>query len=252
MKRWFPYKGRTRYGASSGVNESWVVRCEAIGKGNETHNYIIANEWIAANLGQFLRLPVPPFALLRKKAHSTWMFASFSFEGDTSPGDVQARECYREHPELCAGILVFDILIANCDRHRGNVKVDHPQKPTSVHIIDHDRALFYVLPGEGVQRLRAIEDRLGVTGGSVTGNNRHIFLDVVDDAKHLEKWTQRIRDVPQWFIEEICEDVVGAGVKRREIEAVKQFLIDRRTKIGSLLADNKSEFSGITTWPLLL
>ena len=252
MKPWFPYRSRTRYTASSGINESWIVRCEAIGKTNEDHTYLMANEWIAANLAHFLRLPVPPFSLLRKRSRSTAMFASYSFEGDTTPSDVRPEECFREFPDLCTGILVFDVFIANCDRHCGNVKVDRPGHPRRIYIIDHDHALFYVLPGEGVERLRSLDGRLGITGGSVTGQNRHIFLDVIDTTEHLGKWIDRVGDIRKWFIEDVCEAIVGIGVRRREINEVKRFLIERTQSIGSLISQHRTEFPRISDWPLIL
>lgn len=251
MQRWFPYVSRTRY-SSEGVNEAWIVRCEAVGKTTADHPYIIANEWISANIAQFLRLPVPPFSLMRKRDRRTAMFASYSFEGDTTPGDVRPFECFREHPHLCSGILAFDILIANCDRHRGNVKVDNPPRPRRVHIIDHDRALLYVYPGEGISRLRSLVDRLGITGGSVSRQSRHIFLDVVDTAEHFAEWASRIRDIPKWFLRDVCSDVQGIGVRKRELAEVVAFLTERRDRLGSLILANKHEFPSISDWPLVL
>lgn len=250
MKPWFPFRSRTRY-KSEGTNEAWIISCEAIGKTNNDHRYMIANEWIAANIAQFLRLPIPPFALLRKSP-ATAMFASYSFEGDTLPNDVRPAECVREHPDLCAGILVFDILIANCDRHRGNIKVDNPNRPKRVYIIDHDHAIFYVLPDEGIKRLRSLKGRLGISAGSVSGQHRHIFLDELRTAEHFAKWAARVKDIPAWFIDEVCDEVKKIGLNAKEVAEVKQFFLERRKDIGSLILDNKNEFQQIRYWPLFI
>ncbi len=252
MKPWYPYVSRTRNKASDGVNESWIVRCEAIGKSNDENRYTIANEWISANLAQFLQLPVPPFSLLRKRPSSAAMFASYSFQGDSTPADVRPPECYQSHPRLCAGILVFDILIANCDRHRGNIKVDRAENPRRIHIIDHEHALFHVWPDEGIKRLRSFDGRLGITGGSVTGESRHIFLDEIDSTDHFAEWIARVGDIPNWFVEEICTAVVNIGVHKKEIGEVKKFIFKRRDSMGELLKQNHSEFTRISEWPLFL
>ena len=251
MKPWFPFRSRTRYDKSEGVNEAWIIDCKAVGKTNDNHRYMIANEWIAANIAQFMRLPIPPFALLRNSA-TTAMFGSYSFEGDTLPYDVRAPECVNGHAELCAGILVFDILVANCDRHRGNIKVDNPNKPKRVYIIDHDHALFYVLPDEGIKRLKELADRLGISGGSVSGHHRHILLDEVTTAAHFSKWIERANQIPNWFINDVCDAVKQIGLKKGEAKEVKKFLLERRSKIGNLILDNRKEFTKIKDWPLFI
>ncbi|MBN2476463.1 MAG: hypothetical protein JXB62_17750 [Pirellulales bacterium] len=123
------------------MNDVWAIKTKAIGKDNSDNPYLIANEWIAGSVAQFLGLPVPPFALMRKRDRRTVMFASISFEGETTPRDVEPSVLWAKHPRLCTGILLFDILIANCDRHAGNIKVDNRIAPKKVHVFDHEHAL---------------------------------------------------------------------------------------------------------------
>lgn len=61
------------------------------------------------------------------------MFASLSFEGDTRPADVKPERLWATKESLCVGIILFDVLIGNPDRHTGNIKVDNPAKPTRVY-----------------------------------------------------------------------------------------------------------------------
>jgi hypothetical protein len=167
---------------------------------------------------------------------------------------VRPAECYNQHPRLCTGILLFDILIGNCDRHRGNIKVDNPNKPKRIHVFDHDHALFHVEPDKGCERLEAIKDRLGITGGSVSSQHRHIFLDEANSVPHMEEWCFRIRDIPPWFIEDVCQQVRGVGVRKKEIMKASEFLTERRDTLGPLILANKHEFPRIEPldWPVVL
>ncbi len=258
MLRVYPYRSRRRFeaaGRSGRVNEeqTWAVKTEAIGKSQwEESPYLIANEWISANITQFLRLPVPPFAIVRKKRRDTAMFISYSYDGDTKPDDVEPAILYRNFPNECAGVVVFDILIANCDRHGGNMKVDKPSNPKDFYIIDHERSLFYVHEGEGLNRLRSREDRLGIADGPESTDDYHCLLELLDSVEHVRAWAAKVESLPDWFIEDVCEDMWKVSINRRECDCVKDFLKRRRDNIRRLIFDNKSRFPAIRTWQLFL
>lgn len=248
----YPYVSRRRFDQTEGVNEVHTIRVQAIGKDNRENPYLISNEWIAATLGRFIGLPIPPCALMRKKDRRTQMFASISFEGTTKPRGSLPGPLWDKHKELCTGIIAFDILIANCDRHCGNIKVDRQLDPKQVFVFDHDRALFYNEPNRGTRRLRQLFDRLGISGGSVTQNNRHCLIDVISTGDHLETWIDKINKIPDFFIRQTCREVhrVG-GVKKRDVEAVIQFITHRKRDIRRIVREHKSEFPNISHWPLL-
>jgi hypothetical protein len=188
-RKWWTYVTRQRYGRSA-TNDAWELTHRSIAKQNSPESpYLIANEWIASQIACFLRLPVPPAALTRVGTGRKGLFASLAFGGpDSEPDDVDPVACVRDLPNLCAGILFFDVLIANADRHIGNIRVDFPQAPRQIAIIDHDRALFGCWENEGAKRLSELRDRLGITGGSVTGQNRHCFLDLIKTDVHFPEW----------------------------------------------------------------
>ena len=254
----FPFKSRRLFrtdGRDGGVNSdsTFMVKIESVGKGrSQESEYLIANEWIAANICQFLRLPVPPFAIVRKKSRSTTMFISQSYEGDSTPSDVNPANLYRGFPKETTGVVVFDIFIANCDRHGGNLKVDNPLKPRQFHLIDHERALFYIYKGEGIKRLQGREDRLGISDGSQSADEYHCLIEELDSIEHLQFWIDRVASIPDWFIEDICEDVKKVACKSSECEYLKKFLKERKTKLQTLIQNNKSRFPRISKWPLIL
>lgn len=261
MLNLYPYKSRRKYPFNqnedrpANADKTWLVKTEAVGKSQwEESPYLLANEWISANLAQFIRLQVPPFVIVKKRSRKTAMFISYSYDGDTKPDDVEPELLYATHPYECTGIVVFDILIANCDRHGGNLKVDKPTKPTSYYLIDHERALFYIYSGEGIKRLKSRENRLGINDGydSDPRDEWHCLIELLDDVELITKWVTRIETIPDWFIDDICEEMWKVSLTRHECEAVKSFLKKRRDGMERLILDHKDRFPLITNWPLVL
>jgi len=245
---WFPILSRADHTRpAGGVNDSWWVRTESCAKANsDVSPYLIPNEWIAGRIAQFLCLPVPPFALV-KTSGGRGMFASLKFTAaDAPPPDTNPTVLCRDMAIQATGILIFDVLIANCDRHRGNLSVDDPDKPTRIRIFDHDRALLGFFPGEGIQRLKEMQTRLGISAGSVSGGNRHILLDAITTTEHFWEWIGRIKRLPDWYIDDACRYCIGAGVTKRESTETAQFLKDRRDTIDDILIRNSAEFVGVT------
>lgn len=254
----YSYRSRRRFesiGRGGGVNteKTFVVKTEAIGKSQWNESpYLLANEWICANIAQFLRLPIPPFVIVRKKSRNTAMFISYSFDGDSKPDDVEPQHLYDKFPDACTGIVVFDILVANCDRNRGNIQVDDPRSPQSFYLFDHERALFYIYKGEGIKRLRSRIDRLGVTDGGDSGDEFHCLVELIDSAESISKWLARIRSIPDWFIDEVCEEMWKVSITRTECDFVKSFLKKRRDEIGPLIDSNRHRFPQVSHWPLFV
>jgi hypothetical protein len=253
----YPFLFRRKMTDSEGINAeyTWRVRSEAIGKcKNPESPYLIANEWVSGCIGQFLRLPIPAFSLLRKKNRSTIMFASQSFEKDVTPDDLDPDALYSANPVLCAGIVIFDIFIANCDRNRTNIKVDDADDPTVVRLIDHERALFYVYPKEGLKRLRRIEsqNRLGVTDGSESRDEWHCLLNLLDSWDNLIPWIQKVESIPDWFLDTICEEARRLTVTEAECNGLASFLKKRKSLLKDLIHQHRARFPKVTSWPLFL
>jgi hypothetical protein len=249
----FPYVSRRRFDRSEGVNDAYTIRLQAIGKDNKENQYLIANEWIAAQIGRLLGLPIPPCALMGTRPNQ--MFASISFDGRKKLRWCNPAMLWQFQPALCSGILAFDMLIANCDRHARNIKVDNPARPKVVRVFDHDRAMFYIAPGEGAQRLDGLLSRLGISGGPVSGGHRHCLIDEITRCDFLFDWIQKISAIPKFFIEETCQAIrrIG-GVTKREVEKATDFLLYRRDNLSEIVGRNKEQFRSIdsSAWPMVL
>ncbi len=181
------------------------------------------------------------------------LFASLDFNltGVALP-PVDPFQCAGTFPDLSAGLLLFDILVANCDRHRGNLSADLLAKPPQMNVFDHSHALFGFHAGQGEARLGELRDRLGVSGGSHTHGNRHCLLDVLTTADYFAKWIDRIAKIPDFFLEDACGDVVGLGITDTEAKAGVDFLKHRRDDLRRIIETGKAEFRGISQWSLLI
>lgn len=152
--------------------------------------YSVFNELICGELGRFIRLPVPPFAVTYHEADgSKPLFSSLDFNNtrDTLP-PIIPESCVERVLPLCAGILVFDIFIANRDRHDENLLADNADRPKAMHVFDHDQALLGgspAYPFSGIERLEKTVDRLGITGSSITGGHPHVFLPLITTCKPM-------------------------------------------------------------------
>ncbi len=110
--------------------------------------YRFANELICGRIAQFLLLPVPPFGFTYFAGQKGVplpqgiMFSEIDFNCEReSPPLPDLDACVDSMPRFCAGILAFDILVANPDRRRDHLWCDDPQHPTRLLMFDHDLAL---------------------------------------------------------------------------------------------------------------
>jgi hypothetical protein len=248
-RRFYSFAGLENHTAK-GVNDQWIITSRSFARGNsDVSPYLIPNEWIATNLASFLRLGVPPCALMRKTKRSKRLFASLQFgSGDAPPRDARPDRCVASLPEVCAGIVVFDILIANSDRHRGNLEVDDENNPTDIYLFDHDRAMFGAHRNHGKSRLRKQLNRLAIAASSAPSDNRHCLIDELTTAVHFGKWIERVSTIPNWFIEEICKDVVGSFISNSLAQCAIDFLKFRKNGVEAIINKNKDQFPQISDW----
>ena len=148
--------------------------------------------------------------------------------------------------------MVFDIVIANADRHAGNIKIEIGSgRP---YVFDHDRCLLHVIPKAGVKRLKSMKDRLGLDGTLAPSSaGSHCLIQHLQSYDDLMNCLGRIENIPDWYIEMLVEDRKLLLITKREANAVSDFLKQRRDTLGYLLGCNKQRFTKIPAdqWGLL-
>src|SRR5262249_7411059 len=156
--------------------------------------YCVANELICGSLGQFLGLPVPPCGLFVHPRNPTSTFfgsINFNLSSDVLP-PVNVNACIAAYRDLgnpprldhVIGTVLFDISIANGDRHERTLAFDTSVTPHQLHVFDHSwallgRGLRTSDQPPGIPRLNRLRRELGVSETSDASGNRHCLLDSV-------------------------------------------------------------------------
>src|SRR4051812_26518567 len=81
---------------------------------------IVTNEVVCNALARLLLLPCPPGATLDKSGETYFFSLDFNLAGQALP-PVDAAAIVANHPRLSWGIILFDSLIMNHDRHAQNI-----------------------------------------------------------------------------------------------------------------------------------
>jgi hypothetical protein len=236
----------------SGVTDSQIVSIPGVAKKNcASTPYCVANETICGEIGRFIGLPVPPAGIVYPPKGNDLFYASLDFNlvGVNLP-PVNVTLCAELLPDLSTGVVVFDVLIANSDRHGRNLSVDFSPTPPVMNVFDHGHALFGKDVGGGAERMERLRDRLGVSAGSRTAGNRHCLIDQLTTDAYFGRWLDRIRQIPDFFIDDLCSEAVGLGCTKKECADAADFLKYRRGKLGHIIENNKGQFTGIRSWRL--
>ena len=237
----------------SGTTDGRIVSVNAVAKTNgSTAPYCVPNEIVCGELGRLLGLSVPPGGVVYSPQSNNRLFYAsldFNLTGNTLP-PVNTTKCVKLLPRESSGLLIFDILIGNCDRHNKNISVDFSKKPPTMNIFDHGHALFGKDADQGVARLEQLRNRLAISGGACTLGNRHCMLDQIDTDEHFGYWLDRIRKIPDFFVEDLCDELTGLNCTEKEAAAALSFLKHRRGNLEHIIEENKDAFTRIQTWRL--
>lgn len=239
-----------------GVTGSVVVEVNAIAKKNSDANpYCVANEYICAYLGGMLGLPVAPVSFISHSGPDAQTYVAsldFNLAGEALP-PVEASDCITHALELSTGLIIFDVLIANQDRHRGNLSLDLSKRPPQLDIFDHSHALFGNKMDFAKERLQTFRDNLGIVKQkSCFVGNRHCLLDHINSGDHFKHWIDRVKQIPSFVIDDLCDKVIGLGPNAADIEEAKSFLKYRTQNMNNILRDGQTEFSSIAQLSLFL
>lgn len=212
--------------------------------------YVIANEQIASAIGQFLKLPVPAFGLAHPGVRGMPIFfASVSFNfgaDDLPPCDVVALGA--ASPSQCAGILMFDSLIGNLDRHCGNLAFYAPR--SEVYVFDHSHAVLGETPGQGPARMTKLLDDACLNFEKKTDERyvRHCLIDTIVDGSYFVPWYEKIRSIPDWWLRETVQS--AHKLTPTEQAAAVDFLRHRRDNLAAIIGAHLHLFPHLIQSPI--
>ncbi len=231
-----------------GMNAAVDADIRGIAKTNDWSPYTLANEIIAARIGQTLGLPVPAGVIAEDAAKRLYYLSLDVSREQKQLPPVIAADFAREEPWLSAGCVAFDILIANGDRNVTNLSRDPAFNPPRVSIFDHGHSLLGTNPPTGLDRLELARDRLGCRDDSAQIGSNHVLRDQPLDRGHLEAWVERIGALPVYVFEDVCTGLTSTptlnvdGVTAR---AVGEWLLQRSRRLGALIGDHQDAFPAV-------
>jgi hypothetical protein len=236
-----------------GIAGSKLLNISAVAKTNSiASKYCIANELICSRIGQFLCLPLPPSGIVVDASVSKnpeYYFAALNFNltGSGLP-PVDPAKCVSILPKESTGLILFDILIANGDRHGKNFSVNFFGPPPKMNIFDHTHALLGYANAQGLNRLEDLKYSIGITEINPTYGTRHCLLDFLHTDEYIEEWISRIEKLPDFLIADVCDEATQYGIDLVEAESVKNFLAYRRDAIRTIVSNHSLEFKNIKHW----
>jgi hypothetical protein len=176
-----------------------------------------------------LLLPVPPGFLIDRNGEIYYASLNFNLAGEAlPPADVEA--IVAQDAQLAAGIVLFDMWVANKDRHNGNVAYDKVSKKTQ--IFDHSHTLMH----HGREGLQCLVDQPAIPG--------HCVASEIASTGSFAMWYERIQSIPDYYIRTIAADVGDArfGLSQEDAQFCAAFLIERRKSLLKLLCENHELF----------
>jgi hypothetical protein len=255
MSKVYPLAKLQKKVVGDNVTDVWHIQVNAYGKrvkDSGSQAWVASNDYVCATLGTLLGLPIPPFAMLEKRSatarESLW-FASLSYlkEGEDLP-PVIPSVAYANLPEICAGVVIFDLWVANTDRHDRNLSFDPNTSPKRLNVFDHSHALFGI---EGPARLTRMMNKFTLVETAETGAFRHSLMDQLDDPECFTNWLNRIGSIPQFQISDACRNAESMGIiDADERRLLLEFLLRRRRFLREMIVSNFREFTKITLPPL--
>lgn len=216
---------------NDGVSGSIHVGMATVAKkANATEPNIVVNEMLCNLLARALFLPCPPGALLDNGGECYFASLNFNLAGQSLPPSPIAT-VVSKCPELCWGILLFDVLVMNPDRHSKNLAFN--RHTSAVQIFDHSRA-FLPLKSTIEMVVNNNQGKLGIDG--------HCLKTEINTMSGFDHWVNRIKSLPDYIIEESIDEISHIGFPKDKKLLAVNFLKDRRNTIDSIINNNISEF----------
>ncbi len=214
-----------------GVTQSINIGLAAIAKkATSTDPYIVSNETICNQIAQILLLPCPPGSLLIHENEQYFASLNFNIGGLTLP-PADPSLIVDQHVNLSWGIILFDVLCMNADRHTGNIS--HDQSTNDLQIFDHSHA-FVGSHGNVSDTLLARVDHLSIGG--------HCLAREISRVDGFDMWCDRIKAIPDFFIKGVVGNACGLGIPTSSVDECANALIQRRDQIEALVKNNLNSF----------
>jgi len=215
--------------------------------------FVVINEFVASRLGTAVGLPVPPGCLIGNHAGGdvAWITLSYLPSHRMVP-PVDPAVVVKSFPALAAGVVVFDFVIGNTDRHNGNLALVNgpvltpagPSQQERLEVFDHSHAVVNNGIHNGVVSpsgyLSANKDQFIIGGNCLLAH-----IASLDD---LMAWGRRVRSrLPDHVIDEVCAEaaMITSSFTASDATALGDFLKVRRDTVEDVLRKHAASFPAV-------
>lgn len=216
--------------------------------GNEQGVKTLVNEFIASNLCEYLELPIFQYNLINVKKEDY----NENTENDIVPLEGTAfGTIYNDNALIILNsgmiaksvnrndaikILIFDILIGNNDRNKGNLMIDSVSK--KIYMIDHTHIFGIGTLWDEYQLPRLIEDEF-----KIEALNQFNYNNIIESIKmnenfynELHKFINKVKNINKDFIENIMKNIPNDwNVSNKEKSLLVDYIYKRFNRVDEIL-----------------
>lgn len=233
---------RSLGGASSGHLVDWLNHGYfAIKEFTAAKPYTLISEWLCADIASWLGLPIPG----RQTVPYNGQCLGFEWR-DESKGFMPGMESRLMNPDAIFGMLAFDILVCNRDRHSQNILFQRPSPGVanySLQLIDHSHALI----GE-LADFAALEKFIG-SNPDPDAFLRKVPVQLralVNDLADFDPWINKIENLPLAVLKDSVAQIPSSWKPNPdETGRVIDFVDSRKEAIRPLLQSGKDQFPNV-------
>lgn len=216
--------------------------------GNEQGVKTLVNEFIASNLCEYLELPIFQYNLINVKKEDY----NENTKNDIVPLEGTAfGTIYNDNALIILNsgmiaksvnrndaikILIFDILIGNNDRNKGNLMIDSVSK--KIYMIDHTHIFGIGTLWDEYQLPRLIEDEF-----KIEALNQFNYNNIIGSIKmneifynELHKFIKKVKNINKDFIENIMKNIPNDwNVSNKEKSLLVDYIYKRFNRVDEIL-----------------
>lgn len=199
------------------------------------HQYVAANELVAARIAGTLGLPVLDHAIIQMGGRfffgGSWMQKPTFYPNTTSDLFLKCGNKDRIYD-----VLVFDVLVCNVDRHSGNLLVRRTKDNRHLLLMnDHSHCL--VLPGESPSVLAG---RVAAPCSPYLGPS--YAREAITDPARLRQAIELLTSLEDDAILKMVQSMPDEFLSQSERTLYSTFLCNRRDRLGSLVSSSLTSF----------
>ena len=140
-------------------------------------------------------------------------------------------------------MIIVDLFVGNNDRRRDNIIL---RRDGNLALIGQGNALLYYRSSDGnasvgLERLKKLRSDI-----RAMFDKPHRFLKALTDMRLVEIWTEKIRQIPDYFLESVIQNLPEMEYIDKEIkENTTEFLLNRRGYLLDHIIGNRELFPNL-------